>query len=267
MITADYHIHTSLSEDSTAPMEEMIEQGIRAGLTVMCFTEHMDKDYPGGGAGYFEVDTKAYRERFLECRAKYADRIELLFGIELGLSPDLAQWQREYTESWPFDFVIGSSHLVHGEDPYYPEFYKDGEEEGYRRYFESVRENLEAFSDIDTYGHIDYVVRYGPDKNKNYTYEKYRSEIDSILTALIDKKIALEVNTGGYKYGLGEPNPAAEVIKRYRELGGSLITVGSDAHEPQYLAYEFERAGEVLRACGFGYYTQFRGRVPEQVRL
>lgn len=267
MITADFHIHTSLSEDSTAPMEEMIVQGIRAGLTTMCFTEHMDRNYPGGEPGYFEVDTKAYREKFLECRAKFGTRIELLFGIELGLSPDLARWQGEYTASWPFDFVIGSAHLVHGEDPFYPEFYKSGEEEGYRRYFESVLENLEAFSNIDTFGHLDYVVRYGPNKNQYYTYEKYHREIDSILTSLIEKKIALEVNTGGYKYGLGQPNPAADVLKRYRELGGSLITVGSDAHEPKFLAYEFEKAGELLKACGFEHYTQFYGRVPVQVSL
>lgn len=261
MIKADCHIHTSLSEDSQSPMEAMIEQGIRLGLEVMCITEHMDKNFPGGGPGYFEADMEAYREKYLECREKYSTQMELNFGVELGLAPDLAGWQQEFVSSHPFDFVIGSSHLVGGADPYYPEYYeKYGEEGGYRKYFESILENLEAFSDFDTYGHLDYAVRYGPHKNRDYSYGKYQDLLDEILKKLIEKNIALELNTGGYKYGLKEPNPSVEILSRYRQLGGREVTVGSDAHSPAELAYEFGKAEEVLKHCGFTGYTYFGQR-------
>ena len=142
----------------------------------------------------------------------------------------------------PFDFVIGSSHVVHGYDPYYKEYFKGREESAcYREYFESILENLEAFSGMDVYGHIDYVVRYGPNQNKEYSYERYRDILDEILRTIIDKNLGIELNTGGFHYGLGEPNPCRAVIRRYRELGGEVITVGADAHAPAKIAYDLIR--------------------------
>lgn len=161
-------------------------------------------------------------------REKYQDQIELLFGIELGLQPHLAETHRNYLNEWPFDFVIGSSHVVHGKDPYYPAFYEGKEEaQAYREYFESILENLAVFDEMDVYGHIDYVVRYGPNKNQYYSYEAYRELLDEILKTLIRKNIGLELNTAGYKYGLGHPNPTEAVLKRYAELGGEILTIGS----------------------------------------
>ena len=108
----------------------------------------------------------------------------------------------------PFDFVIGSSHVVHGIDPYYPKYYEGrSEKTAYREYFESILENLNTYSDFDVYGHLDYVVRYGPDHNRFYTYEAYADIIDEILRKLISMGKGIEVNTAGFKYGLGHPNP------------------------------------------------------------
>ena len=83
-----------------------------------------------------------------------------------------------------------------------------------------------------------------------------------ILEVLIAQGRALECNTGGYKYGLGEPNPSASVLKRYRELGGELITIGSDAHESRHLGYAFSQANSLLKECGFRYYTVYQNRKP-----
>ena len=142
VMAVDFHLHSAFSGDSEAPMEQMILEGIRRGLRTMCFTEHMDLDYPEE-PGLFEVNTESYREKFLQMREKYQDQIELLFGIELGLQPHLAETHRNYLNEWPFDFVIGSSHVVHGKDPYYPAFYEGKEEaQAYREYFESILENL-----------------------------------------------------------------------------------------------------------------------------
>lgn len=153
-------------------------------------------------------------------------------------------------------------------DPYNPEFYENRtQKEAYQRYFEVVLENLRTFSCFDTCGHIDYVVRYGPEKNKGYSYQTYADILDEILKTLIEKGIGLECNSAGFKYGLGHPNPTEDILLRYRELGGELLTLGSDGHAPEHMAYDFLKTGELLKACGFRYYTIFRKRKPEFIKL
>ena len=183
--------------------------------------------------------------------------------MELGLQPWLKERYEEFLTKGNFDQVIASSHVVHGFDPYYPEFYKDKTEEAaYREYFESILENVSIFEDFDVYGHIDYVVRYGPTKNANYTYEKYQDIIDDILKALIAKDKGIELNMAGFKYGLGHPHPTEEILKRYHELGGEILTLGSDAHAKEQVAYDYGRLYALLTNAGFSHYTVFRKRKP-----
>lgn len=264
---ADFHLHSSFSGDADVPMEDMVKRGIQLGLHTMCFTEHMDMELQAGNIN-FEVDTRAYQKELYRLKDKYEKDIELLFGIELGLQPHLGKREREYLDAYPFDFVIGSSHVVDGVDPYYPEFFEGHtQEECYRAYFQSIIDNLESFSDVDTYGHLDYIVRYGPDKIKGYSYEKYSDILDSVLKELIEKGIGLEVNSAGYKYGLRQPNPHPDIIKRYQKLGGEIITIGSDAHKTEHIAYDFNNCIHILKECGFRYYTEFRKRKPKFVLL
>ena len=270
-ICADFHMHTSYSGDSDTPMEQMIQQAISIGMKQICFTEHQDFDYPPTDeipADYFLVNTDAYLYDLLRYKEKYASQIQILFGIELGLQPHLMREHARYIKSFDFDFVIGSSHVCNGRDPYFPSFYEGRpEEEAYREYFESILENIKKFKNFDVYGHLDYVVRYGPNKDAEYTYEKYQDIFDKILKLLLENEKGLEINTGGLKYGLKETNPSIAILKRYRELGGEIITVGSDAHVPSYIGYEFEKAAEILMECGFSYYTTFQNRLPEFHKL
>lgn len=270
-IVSDYHLHTSFSGDSKAPMESMIEKGIELGLKHMCFTEHMDLDYvyaPGDPEAMFEVNTDSYLFDVIRYKEKYADKINLNFGIELGIQPHISRELAKYAKSYDFDFIIASSHLCNRKDPYYPSFYEGrDEEEAYREYFLSILDNLKAFSNFDVYGHLDYVVRYGPNKDANYSYDKYKDVLDKILLWLVDHEKGLEINTGGISYGLKELNPCTDILRRYKELGGEIITVGSDAHAPERIAQGFERAAEILTSCGFKYYTIFAKRTPEYVKI
>lgn len=262
-IIADFHSHSSFSSDSDTPMEQMIQAAVDKGLKYLCFTEHMDKDFPVTNGLDFLLDTPAYLKEFLQMKEKYKKQIHLLFGVELGLQPHLKDWMNAYISEFPFDFIIGSSHLCNGRDPYYPEFFQGrSEDEAYLEYFESILTNLDAYSDFDIYGHIDYVVRYGPNKNQFYTYQKYREILDAILEKIIDLNLGIELNTGGFKYGLGHPNPCEEVLIRYRQLGGELITIGSDGHRPQELAYDFDKAAQVMKDCGFTHYAIYEKRTP-----
>ena len=270
-ITADFHMHTSYSGDSDTPMEQMIKQAISMGMKQICFTEHQDFDYPPSEdipTDYFLVNTDAYLYDLLRYKEKYANQIQVRFGIELGLQPHLMRELALYVKSFDFDFVIGSSHVCNGRDPYFPSFYEGRpEEEAYREYFESILENIKKFKNFDVYGHLDYVVRYGPNKDSEYTYEKYQDIFDKILNLLLENEKGLEINTGGLKYGLRETNPTIAILKRYRQLGGEIITVGSDAHVPSYIGYQFDRAADILKGCGFSYYATFQNRLPEYHKL
>ena len=265
MITADCHLHTQFSTDSEASMESMIEAAIQKGLRTVCFTEHLDYDYPPeDGKEVFLVDLPAYQEKLFELRERWRGKIEVLFGIELGMMPYLGERCEAVVRAWPFDFVIASSHLVDGRDPYDPSFFEGvSEEEAYASYFRTVPANVGAFSSFHTYAHLDYIVRYGPHRNERYSYEKYREVLESALRVLIESGKALEVNTGGYRYGLGQPNPHLDVLRAYRALGGELITIGSDAHAPADVARAFPLLAELLPSLGFSHYAVFRGGKPE----
>ena len=265
----DCHMHSAFSADSDTPTEDMILRSIKLGFKGICFTEHLDPDYPPTPDNLeFSLDLPAYYTRLMELKEAYKDQIAIHFGIEIGLQPHLRQYFHNFLKEYPFDLVIGSSHLVHGADPYYPEFFQGrDEEQAYLEYFESILENLDAFHEMDTYGHLDYIVRYGPNKNQFYSYKRYQDILDAILKKLVDTNVGLEVNTGGYHYGLGEANPCTTIIRRYKELGGEIITIGADAHTPDKIGYDFDKAAQVLTDCGFKYYTIFGRRKPEFIKL
>jgi histidinol-phosphatase (PHP family) len=117
-------------------------------------------------------------------------------------------------------------------------------------------------TEYDSLGHIDYIVRYGNDKEQTYSYSKNADYIDEILKHLIANGKGLEVNAAGWKSGLSFAHPHQDVLKRYKELGGEIITIGSDAHKPEHVAYDFHKIKDYLEFCGFKYYTEFRQRKP-----
>lgn len=291
MITSDIHMHSSFSTDSESPMEDMIQGAISRGMKTICFTEHLDYEYPSAdGSVLFEVDVDAYEKKLFELKDKYKKDIEVLFGIEFGLLPHLADRYAAVAGAYDFDFIIGSSHLIpapwykkdlnyiqkygtapkniiHG-DPYEAEFWEDRTVEDIcKKYFRTIIDNTAAYQNFDTYAHLDYLIRYAPQKNKGYTYKKYADILDAALKTIIDHNLALEINTAGYKYGLGQPNPQADILARYLELGGEMITIGADAHKPEHIAYDFKKAEELLKTLGFKYYTVFKKRRPVTLPL
>jgi histidinol-phosphatase (PHP family) len=256
-------MHTHHSGDSEASPLSMVQEARKKGLDGLCFTDHYDYGYPDEPE-LFLLDFAAYREEMEALRAQFADTFPIRWGIELGLQPQVVAENLRVTSTYPFDFVIGSSHVVHGMDPYYSHYYEGRtEEEAYREYFESILDNLQTDADFDVYGHIDYVVRYGPNRNRFYSYAGYADVIDEILRTLISKGKGIELNTAGFKYGLGHPNPTEAILSRYRELGGEILTIGSDAHAPEHVAYDFAKVPEILQQAGFRYYTVFTARKPE----
>lgn len=260
-------MHSAFSSDSQAEPEIMIKRAIEKNFKFVCFTDHLDYDYTGA-ENMFQLDVERYFTVLNELKEKYADRIQLNIGIELGLQPHLSERLHRLLEKYPFDFCIGSTHTVNRADPYYPRFFEGRTEKAaYDEYFDCVYKNIKAFPEADVLGHLDYVVRYGPNRNRFYTYSKHKEIIDEILKTCIDSGIGLEINTSGFKYGLGHPSPHEDILERYHDLGGEIITIGSDAHAPEHFAYEFTKAQNILKRCGFSYYTYFKERKPVFIKL
>lgn len=270
MITADFHVHSDFSSDSDTPMEEQIQRAIELGLERICFTDHMDYDFPKQYPLPFVFDMDLYIKELDRLQKKYTGQIAVLTGVELGLQPHIADTCHALTMDYrdKLDFVIGSTHIVDHLDPYYEHYWEDKSlEEGISRYFEVTHSCIRQDMDFDVYGHLDYIIRYIPEtrrpKEDINCMKQFGDYIDAILKALIARGKGIECNTAGLKYGLSFPHPHGDILKRYRELGGEILTIGSDGHAPCHLAYGFPKIGEFLKKNGFAYYTVFRGRKPE----
>lgn len=272
MIQADMHMHTWFSTDSEACPRDMADEAVRKGLKTICFTDHFDKDdLEWGEEGIFDVD--AYFVEMQKLQEEYAGKLSIRIGIELGLRTYLKDYYEELTKKYPFDFVIGSVHNVPYKkdaegnilytDPAAEKLFTDRtDKEAYRLMMETTLENVRTSDCFQALGHLDYVVRYGKSREKEYSYTDYADIIDEILKLLIEKEKGLEVNSAGLKYGLPFAHPHPDVLKRYRELGGEIITIGADAHKPEHIAYDFAKAEEILKSCGFKYYTEFFEQKP-----
>lgn len=260
---SDSHVHSHHSGDSNADMHKVIMQAANKCMPYITITDHNDFYIDNGK---FELDFKAYHKEITELEHLYRNsHIVLLFGLEQGLDPRFTDKINKATTSYNFDFIIGSSHVAGGIDPYYPEYWQNRSiHEGMTAYFESILENLSIFDNFDIYGHIDYAARYTPDGPITYEYKEYQDILDEILKNIIAKGKGIEINTSNLRKGLSYTNPSAEVIKRYKELGGELITVGSDSHQQDEngVGYGFDVAEQILHNAGFKHYNVFKNRKP-----
>ncbi len=275
MIRYDSHVHTSFSSDSDTPMEEMILTGIQKHLTGITFTDHMDYHFPlkyvknddknKTAKAPFSFEIEEYLSRIHELRDLYSDRIKLYCGVEMGLKEEAWESNWKLSQNPALDYVIGSVHLVNDMDPYYPEYWESYEEKkALLLYFETTLNNLEQLGELqmDSLGHLDYIVRYSPSGYRLYSYHMFADVIDAILAKLIERNICLEINTSGYKNGGTMPNPSEEIIRRYQYMGGKWITFGSDAHTTDRLTADFDKAEKLAVSAGFDSYLTFEQRSP-----
>ncbi|SEA56663.1 histidinol-phosphatase (PHP family) [Pseudobutyrivibrio sp. ACV-2] len=265
----DSHMHSNFSGDSEAKPIEMINVAREKGLPGITFTDHLDLEYPKE-FGFFDLDIANYYDKQHELALKEStSEFTILTGIEVGLQPQVADKNNKIVSSKPYDYVIGSTHLVDKYDPYFESFWKrDSADKLLKRCYEQVYENINAYTNFDSLGHLDYPFRYVNDENlKNNCYEPYKDVINAILERIISLDKALEINTAALRKGMTYPNPHIDTIKRYRELGGKLITIGADAHTPADIAADFDTLPELLHKCGFNEYVVYKKRKPEAYPL
>lgn len=261
----DFHIHTEFSGDSVASVDKVIQAAINKGMKYMAFTDHNDFEFENG---LFELDTERYFSFMSDKKQEYKKDIDISIGIECGLEPRFADRINHLIGSYDFDFVIGSSHVINGRDPYYKEYFENRSvHDAMVEYLKSIIENLEVFDNFDIYGHLDYMMRYAPVgiEEKRYEYDEYGELFDIILKTIINKGKGIEINTSPLRSGLYDPNPNLQVLKKYLEFGGNIITVGSDAHTPEDVGASFDEASEILTSAGFKHYNIFSGRKPLEI--
>jgi len=243
----------------------LIDAAVNYGFEGIILTEHLDLE-PGSE---IKFDFKAYKDEINKINQSRPGKI--LLGLELGLVGFSIEQLNKFINENDFDCIIGSLHNIDNEDPYHPEFYEYRDKnQAYSYYFEKLIELLPKYPTINILGHFDYISRYS-DKysDKNIYYKDFADYLDAIFSYIIKHQIALEINTSTYRERNSRPANLLDIniLKRYRELGGELLTLGSDAHSPADIGYRFQYFSQILVECGFKYIAHFKNRLPVMEKL
>ena len=277
----DTHVHTFFSKDSRSSPESICEAAVEKGLEGITITDHLDYDFPGYTESSY-IDFDSYFGYLTKLAARYASALKVLKGVEVGIQPHVIEKILEVVRRYTFDYVIASVHIIEGLDPYQGSYYEGKtKQEAYGRYLEEVLFAVERFPDFDVAGHLDYIIRYAPYSDRSMRYSDHPDLFDTIFKKLILSGRGLEVNTSSYRKNRGTGTPVGngggtgandahnrvpvfdvDILKRYRELGGEIVCLGSDSHSPEYVAYGFGEFLDFLRQAGFRYVAHFEERRP-----
>ena len=278
MFLADYHIHSTCSFDASNTMTEMSHAAFGRGVTQLCFTDHTDFDIAEtmqiGGPADFAVPAEQARQ-YAEALENAPNGMDIRLGLELGEGNHDAARAIKVFGMPEYDFILGSLHNLRNTPDFYYLKYTSEEycHELYERYLDELLE-LSALPCFDALAHLGYCRRYMSKQGMSaaVTMERNGDKVDAILRTLIENGRGIELNCadlvpGGRSEPLLETFPSVPILRRYRELGGELITVGSDAHTTRAAGVGVEAGFELLRQCGFRYVTAYRKHVPEMIKI
>ncbi|HZW67496.1 MAG TPA: histidinol-phosphatase HisJ family protein [Pseudogracilibacillus sp.] len=255
----DYHLHSDFSADCSITTEQMVQGAIEKGLKEICFTEHIDYEYPDKDF-IFEFDMNQYAKEIERLQAKYADTITIKKGIELGLQPYLLPKYEALMAEETFDFVISSIHTADKKGLHSGDFFANRSiETSYQLYYEELLYCVKNFKHYNVLGHLDLVKRYTIDQT---VVNDFHDLIKSILNVVITDGKGIELNTSGTRYGLQSGMPSRDILELYKACGGEILTLGSDAHRPGELAYEFHDSLKLFDSIGFKYICTFEKGEP-----
>jgi len=240
-------------------MEKAVEQTVASGLSGLIFTDHLDINTPTGDTR-FMFDPKAQQQNIDKLKEGY--EIEILKGIEVGLQPHTLDAVSEFVNGYNFDTIIASVHFIDRIDPYRGPYYLDKDlKSAYGRYLETIYFCISQFKNFDVLGHFDYITRYAPYKEKAILYSKFPEILDQILIFLAREGKALEINTNTYRERNSlTPFLDINVLKRFKEVGGEVVTLGSDAHDAWRIGEKFKQYSELIKSCGFSHIAHYKNR-------
>ena len=267
---ADYHVHTEFSDDSVYEMEEVVKDAINLGLDELCFTDHVDygikKDWHEGNIEYrsnqplANVDYPRYFNNIKYLKEKYP-QITIKQGLEFGVQKHTIKKFKQLFDTYPLDFIILSFHQVEDKEFWTQDFQEGRTQDEYQqKYYQEIYDVISEYKDYCVLGHLDLLKRY--DKAGDYPFEKIEPMVTKILKQVIADGKGIEINTSSHAYGLTDLMPSRKILKLYHDLGGKIITIGSDTHKAATLGAFIEETKEEMRQIGFKYYCTYKDMQP-----
>ena len=254
---ADYHIHSSFSDDSTYPMEDIIKKAITIGLDEICFTEHVDHGVKSYDSDFY----KDYHDEFLRCKGKYQNQIKIKFGIEYGIQTHtIEQYQQDFYRN-DFDFVILSCHQINDMEFWTQDFQKGKTQKEYNlAYYEEIYQVMNKYKNYSVLGHLDAIKR--DDLEGVYPYKETKDILENILKLAIKDGKGIEINTSNERYGLSDFTSCKDILLLYKQLGGEIITFGSDTHKEEHVGYHIKEMRKELKRLGFTKFCTYERMEP-----
>ncbi len=246
LVTADLHTHSSFSFDADHDPALMMESAARRGLHQICFTDHVDFYDP---SDIHLPDFEARAERLAQLRGQFP-QLTVLAGAEVSMTADpaCARSAMAALNGMDLDFVIGSVHTIGAENVWEDAFYANRtREEAYRLYLETILQALDSLPQLDVLGHYDFVAHYAPYADRAMHYKDAPDVFDAIFLWLIARGKTMEINTSAWE---ADTPWGLDILRRFRELGGRFVTVGSDSHNPRNLGRRFAEAGALAEQAG-----------------
>lgn len=263
----DYHVHTEFSDDSVYPMESVVKDAIAMNMDELCFTDHVDygikDDWDSGkpivyrdDAPFANVDYPRYIAEIDRMRRLYGDKISLKTGLEFGIQTHTIPLYETLFHRYAFDFIILSIHQVEDKEFWTQDFQQGRTQKEYNeRYYQEMLDVMRLYKDYSVLGHLDLITRY--DKQGVYPFEKVKTMIAEILRLAIADGKGIELNTSYHRYGLRDSTPSKDILRLYRDLGGEIITIGSDSHKPEHLGAYIQEGKTLLKELGFQNFCTF----------
>ena len=264
MYLADYHTHSATSPDGRLTVSELAEAAVRAGLDEICVTDHVDTVLWGCHQPRDSFDWSRLLRELPEAREKYAGRLTIRLGAELGEAPmGFARAEKLLSQAPALDFVIGSVHMAGEKYQHFDLYYIEKNSEMYYHsvidsYLEDVL-RLARWGRFSVLGHLTLPLRYlNENLGEHVTFDGHYDQCREIFRTLIENGCGIECNTNRGN----TPLPDASLLRLYRQQGGEIITLGSDAHSAEYVGCCIRERQELLRECGFRYFCTFEGGKP-----
>lgn len=276
----DMHTHSAFSPDAEDNAQAMIEEALAKGLQYYAITDHCDCNFwempPSGdirdadmyGSRYY---AKASISRLDDLKAIYNGRLELICGIELAQPLQNEEAAMKIVKDTRLDFIIGSHHMNKGKDDFYWLEYKNMDSsEIYaflEDYFKEVLEMCE-WGNFDVLGHLTYPLRYIVERSDvQIDMKRYDDIIREIFCTLIHNDKGIEINTSGLRQPIGKTLPELEYVKLYHDLGGEILTIGSDAHKKADIGAGINEGIRIAAEAGFEFLTCYRRRTPYMISI
>ncbi|WP_301108705.1 histidinol-phosphatase HisJ family protein [Sporosarcina sp.] len=255
----DYHMHSAFSADCEIPMEEMAKASIAKGLNEICFTDHIDYEYPDETI-QFDFDKIAHANKIQQLNQQFNGQLVIKKGVEIGLQPHLLDRYEKLMDEHSFDFVICSLHTVENKSLHYKELFADRSvEDAFETYYKELLYCVQNYKRYSVLGHADLIKRY-TDQPPAHLFHDY---LEKIFQTIIPEGKGIELNTSGTRYGLPHNMPSEDILRLYKQCGGEIITLGSDAHRPADIAHEFKESLELFQSIGFRYVATFSNGEPK----